>query len=70
MDNILIQVTGHKRVVLYPPSDLDYLYMKGDKSQVIDIENPDLTKYPLFANVTRYECELKAGDFIFIPVNL
>jgi tRNA wybutosine-synthesizing protein 5 len=67
MDNVLLQVSGHKKVVLFPPSDVNNIYMKGDKSQVLDIDNPDLEKYPLFANVTRYECELVKGDALFIP---
>lgn len=29
MDNILIQVTGRKRVVLFSPDDVDKLYLKG-----------------------------------------
>jgi hypothetical protein len=37
MDNALIQVTGRKRVVLYPPQDVDCMYMVGDKSSVLDI---------------------------------
>ncbi|RNA01362.1 tRNA wybutosine-synthesizing 5 [Brachionus plicatilis] len=67
MDNILIQINGKKRVVLFPPSDVDNLYMKGDKSQVLEIDNPDLSKYPLFAHAKKYECILEAGDVIFIP---
>ena len=39
----------------------------GDKSQVIDIENPDLSEYPLFANVTHHECILNPGDVLYIP---
>ena len=70
MDNVLIQVTGRKRVVLFPPSDIDYMYMQGDKSQVIDIDEPNYDTYPLFAHVTRYECELVAGDCLFIPGTL
>lgn len=67
MDNMLIQVVGVKKVILFPPSDFDNMYMNGDKSEVINIENPDLKKYPLFANATKYECEIKPGDILFIP---
>lgn len=52
---------------MFPPSEVEYLYMKGDKSEVLEVDNPDLNKYPLFAKAKRYECELEAGDAIFIP---
>ncbi|XP_071941241.1 tRNA wybutosine-synthesizing protein 5-like isoform X2 [Antedon mediterranea] len=67
MDNILIQVNGRKKVVLFSPKDALNLYLVGDKSEVIDIENADYSKYPLFKNVTWYECILEPGDVLFIP---
>ncbi|XP_035161132.1 tRNA wybutosine-synthesizing protein 5 isoform X4 [Callithrix jacchus] len=67
MDNFLIQVTGKKRVVLFSPRDAQYLYLKGTKSEVLNIDNPDLAKYPLFSKARRYECSLEAGDVLFIP---
>ncbi|XP_063794179.1 tRNA wybutosine-synthesizing protein 5 isoform X2 [Pseudophryne corroboree] len=67
MDNLLIQVTGKKRVVLYSPRDAPYLYLSGDKSEVLDVDKPDLAKYPLFSQARRYECTLHAGDVLFIP---
>ncbi|NXT93333.1 TYW5 protein, partial [Anhinga rufa] len=70
MDNFLIQVTGKKRVVLYSPRDAPYLYLSGTKSQVLDVDNPDLEKYPLFVKAKRYQCFLEAGDVLFIPGKL
>ncbi|XP_043916562.1 tRNA wybutosine-synthesizing protein 5 isoform X2 [Protopterus annectens] len=67
MDNLLIQVTGKKRVVLYSPRDATYLYLTGDKSEVLDIDNPDLSRYPEFQKAVRYECHLCPGDVLFIP---
>lgn len=67
MDNILIQICGRKRVILFPPSDVDCMYMLGDKSLVTNVDEPDLEKFPLFAKAKRYECELLPGDAIFIP---
>ncbi|XP_040418006.1 tRNA wybutosine-synthesizing protein 5 [Cygnus olor] len=67
MDNLLIQVTGRKRVVLYSPQDVPYLYLSGTKSEVLDVDNPDFKKYPLFVKAKRYECYLEAGDVLFIP---
>lgn len=67
MDNILMQIHGRKRVVLFNPQDAHYLYLKGDKSSVLDIDNVDIEKFPLFVKATRYECYLEPGDIIFIP---
>ena len=67
MDNVLIQISGRKRVVLFSPQDALNLYLNGDKSEVIDIDRPDLEKYPKFMNAKRYECVLQPGDGIFIP---
>ncbi len=67
MDNFIVQVTGKKKVVLFSPEDALNLYMIGDKSRVLDIDNPDISQYPLFPYATRYECELYPGDVLFIP---
>ena len=51
MDNLLVQISGRKRVVLFSPRDAAHLYLLGDKSQVLDIDTPDLMVYPHFAKV-------------------
>ena len=66
-DNILIQIRGRKRIVFYPPSEALNLYLDGDKSRVLDIDNPDLDQFPRFALAERYEVFLEEGDIIFIP---
>uniref|UniRef100_A0A8C2NKP6 JmjC domain-containing protein n=1 Tax=Capra hircus TaxID=9925 RepID=A0A8C2NKP6_CAPHI len=48
MDNFLIQVTGKKRVVLFSPRDAQYLYLSGSKSEVLNIDNPDLLLFLTF----------------------
>uniref|UniRef100_A0A3P8ZSK9 tRNA wybutosine-synthesizing protein 5 n=1 Tax=Esox lucius TaxID=8010 RepID=A0A3P8ZSK9_ESOLU len=67
MDNLLAQVTGKKRVVLYSPEDALHLYLSGDKSEVLDIDSPDLERFPEFVKACRYECVLEPGDLLFIP---
>ncbi|XP_051259998.1 tRNA wybutosine-synthesizing protein 5 isoform X2 [Dicentrarchus labrax] len=67
MDNLLAQVTGMKRVVLYSPQDALHLYLSGDKSEVLDIDSPDLKRFPEFVKAKRYECVLEPGDLLFIP---
>uniref|UniRef100_A0A224Z6E8 tRNA wybutosine-synthesizing protein 4 n=1 Tax=Rhipicephalus zambeziensis TaxID=60191 RepID=A0A224Z6E8_9ACAR len=67
MDNFLIQVKGKKKAVLFHPNDFEYLYIQGDKSLVLDVECPDLEKFPKFQKATRYEAMLTSGDILFIP---
>lgn len=67
MDNLLIQVRGKKRVVLFDPADVKYLYMEGDKSKVLDVDNPDLAIYPDFVKAKKYVSTLDPGDILYIP---
>ncbi|GFG29109.1 hypothetical protein Cfor_00276 [Coptotermes formosanus] len=67
MDNLLIQVKGRKRMALFRPDDALNMYLIGDKSQVLDIDNPDCKLYPKFLLTQRYECLMEPGDIIFIP---
>lgn len=68
-DNILCQVSGSKRIVLFPPSDIGFLYIKGDKSLVNDLDNWQQTieKFPLVSKTTPHRCVLNPGDSLFIP---
>jgi tRNA wybutosine-synthesizing protein 5 len=67
MDNVLIQVRGTKRLIMFSPSDIDYLYIDGDKSLVNNIEEPDFEQYPLVRRATYLTGTLQAGDCLFIP---
>jgi len=67
MDNVYCQVVGHKEAVLWPPSEADKLYLAGDKSKVVDINNPDLQEFPLFPLAKQYKVDLLPGDILFIP---
>ena len=67
MDNILVQVHGGKRLIMFKPSDIDYLYIDGDKSLVNNIEEPDFETYPLVRQTTPYTGKLRPGDCLFIP---
>ncbi len=62
-----MQVVGKKRVVLFPPSDAPNLYLVGDKSRVMDIDDPDYTTFPKFSEVRRYEAVLEPTEVLFIP---
>jgi histone arginine demethylase JMJD6 len=62
----LSQIYGVKKYTLFAPDQTPFLYAQGNKSQ-IDLENPDLEKFPLFAKATRIELELHPGEILFVP---
>ena len=43
------------------------LYLEGDKSKVIDIDNPDVTSFPRFMTSQRHAIDLEPGDVLYIP---
>ena len=49
MDNFLIQVRGVKHVTMFPPEALPFLYVSGSSSEVTDIDNLDINRFPKFA---------------------
>lgn len=52
------------KVCLIPYSFYCY---SGSTSHVLDIDNPDLIQFPLFAKAHKIECILKEGEILFIP---
>jgi len=69
-DNILCHVKGKKRVVLFPPSDVPYLYIRGSSSTLLDIDNANVAMFPKYAHSHPLECILCPGDILFIPGTL
>lgn len=73
VDNLLVHIRGRKRVVLFPPTQATNLYLplapNSSSSPVVDIDRPDLTRFPRFARAQAkaLECVLLPGDILFIP---
>ena len=66
----ITQLYGQKEFTVIPPSQTPYVYPKPDNtwvSDVPDIRNPDLEKYPLFANATPVTFVVGPGETLFIP---
>ncbi|MBE7218972.1 MAG: cupin-like domain-containing protein, partial [Caulobacteraceae bacterium] len=74
--NVAVVVAGRRRFTLFPPEQATNLYMgpvdamvAGQPVSMVDIEAPDLTRFPRFeaAMAERRIVDLAPGDAIFIP---
>ncbi|KAG8227129.1 hypothetical protein J437_LFUL001673 [Ladona fulva] len=70
--NLLAQVVGKKRVILYSCEDSKYLhpYMGQllDNTSQIDPEDPEtIERFPDLIKAEPWECEIQAGDMLYIP---
>lgn len=70
-NNLLAQVFGEKYVRLYTYAQTEFLYAYEEQllenTSQVDVENPDLEKFPLFEKAEYTECVLRAGEMLFIP---
>lgn len=68
MANVLCQIQGRKRVVLYPPSDIVHLAIPaGESSSNINIFGADYGNDPRRPGTHPQEAMLGPGDVLFIP---
>ncbi|MFY9856412.1 MAG: cupin-like domain-containing protein [Terracidiphilus sp.] len=72
-DNINIQLLGRKEIILFPSTQHDELYPRSAWDYMsnfsrVEIEKPDLSRYPLFSRATPFRAILEPGDFIYIPI--
>lgn len=66
----LMQIHGVKKYWVWPPSETPFLYPGENPvnlSPIRDVENPDLEKYPLFAQARGGTLELHPGQMLFVP---
>jgi tRNA wybutosine-synthesizing protein 4 len=74
MANILCQIRGERKLILYPPDNVQYLHIPaGASSSTIDIflpakeEGSTSTSIMSIPNTAPQETVLKPGDILFIP---
>ncbi|XP_039611163.1 HSPB1-associated protein 1 homolog [Polypterus senegalus] len=71
--NLVLQVQGRKRWLLFPPDDTPYLYptrIPYEESSVfskVNVANADLQRFPAFINSRAHVVTLHPGQVLFIP---
>lgn len=69
--NFLCQIVGEKYLRLYNVEDTLRLYPHSGyllcNTSAVDVESPDLDKYPLFSDAPYTECILKPGQMLYLP---
>jgi hypothetical protein len=75
-DNIACVVAGERRFTLFPPDQIDNLYVgpidrtpSGQAISLVDFSNPDFEKYPRFREALEHGlvCDMEPGDAIWLP---
>lgn len=70
-NNFLVQVCGRKVFTLFSPLDYHFLYVAEKTARsnlsVIDPDNPDFEKYPLYAKANPIKLLVEAGDILYMP---
>jgi hypothetical protein len=76
MENIACVCAGQRRFTLFPPEQLDNLYVgpmeltpAGQQISMVDLNHPDLERFPRFAEALEHarSAVLEPGDAIYIP---
>lgn len=68
--NLLAQVVGSKRVLLFSPGDSQCLYPNPgmlNNTSSVDCDEPDLKAFPRFAEGVGFEGVLNPGELLYIP---
>ena len=70
--NFLSQVAGRKQVLLFPPAQTWNLYPYAvghpmDNFSMVDVEAPDVGRFPALARARALEAELAPGEVLWLP---
>jgi ribosomal protein L16 Arg81 hydroxylase len=67
--NVLFgQIYGKKRILLIAPDETPWLYNEVAVYSEVQMDHPDLGRYPLFRHVAPLEVIVNPGEMLFIPV--
>lgn len=69
MANVLCQIQGLKRIILYPPCDVSLFdLVPGTSSSSMNVFDADApAKYPCLRKAHPYESILRPGEVLYIP---
>lgn len=68
MANVLCQIRGRKRVILFPPSDVSNLgFEAGASSSSVDVFSGEGSEHSYLPNTRPHEAILEPGEALFIP---
>ncbi len=72
--NLLALVRGEKRLTLFDPDQLPFLYhspLEGPNSSFaysrVDLDRPDLVRFPEYARAEPVNVDLRPGEMLFLP---
>jgi histone arginine demethylase JMJD6 len=63
----LFQIYGRKKFIVFAPDQTKYLYLKPRNFSEVNVEKPDLEKFPLFKQAKATTFILEPGEFLFVP---
>lgn len=70
-DNFFIQIFGEKRILLFSPTQTEFLYQahgeEHDHLSRVNVFDPDESEFPLFAEAEWSEVVVEPGDLLYIP---
>ena len=69
-DNLVYMMQGRKTWTLLSPDESDLVYPRAFPAanySEVDVERPDLTRFPAYAGATPLVVELCPGDTLFVP---
>jgi histone arginine demethylase JMJD6 len=66
----ITQIVGDKEFYVFAPDQGQFLYpnkLQSNQSDILDLLDPDLQKFPLFAHAEMERVTVRAGETFFIP---
>ena len=70
-DNFFVQLIGEKRFVFFSPADAPLLYVQRGAPthewSLVDVDHPDLARFPLVGRARPLECVVGPGEMLLIP---